>query len=371
MIFTITHQPSTFILEPSTKSKMSGSRKPAPGSNSWAQSSEQGSTTKTGPIVPKQAGPPTNRSKYEDKRLPPTPKASSSSSRNTGSEHPPSIVPVTPIVRLPPDHHDPKDRKITDPILSRPLLHPKTTLTDTPEVSDPDSRKGVRGEEIPLKNQPLRLPHTGSEVTCAYPVADNNQGERSTSAPIQTNNTRNPFPLPCWDESISPLMHPDHLQATNFLTPPSTYAALANPHMGDADSTAAQGRQRGGMIMGDGILNPSRSGGYGRVGRARIVDQDDSQRVTSHIGVIETVESVEASNAPSHPSHLERTFSNLNETQPTFGAHQPQPSSSSVYTESNYGGVWENHPHVVSTHIYKVYWVLLTSNRANHSHLSR
>lgn len=323
---------------------------------------------KAGPIGPKQAGPPTNRSKYEDKQLPPTPKASSSSSKQAGPECSSRIKPVTPIVKLPPRHHGPKDREVTDPILSRPLLLTKTTLTDPPEVPDSDSRKGVFGEEIPLENQPLSLPHAGLEVTRACPVADNNQGERSSSAPIPTNNIRNSFPLSSREESISPLMHPDHLQATNLLTPPSTYAALANPHMGDADSREMQGRQPGGMIMGDGILNPTRSGGYGRVGRVRIVDQNNSQRVTSHIGVIETVESAEASNVPSHHSHLEGTLSHLDETQPTFNAHQPQPSNGSMHPESDYGGVWENHPHVVSIQMSEVYWILLTSNRAIHCH---
>lgn len=332
---------------------------------------------KAGQIGPKQAGPPTNRSKYEDKQLPPTPKASSSNSTQAGPEHPSRIKPVTPIVKLPPRHHHPRDREVTDPILSQPLMLTKTTLTDPPEVPDSDSRKGVLGEEMPLENQPLSLPHAvfdaGSEITRAYPVADSNQGERSSSAPIPTNNTRNRFPLSSREEPISPLMHPDHLQATNLLTltPPSTYVALANTHMGGADGRGMQGRQPGGMIMGDGMLNPTKGGGYGRVGRVRIVDQNDSQRVISHIGVIETVESAESSNAPSHHSHSEGTLSHLDETQPNFDAHQSQPSSGSIHTESNYGGVWENHPHVVSIQVNEVCWVLLTSNRAGHYHPTR
>lgn len=331
VILTITQQPS-IIANTLTRLNMSEPRKTVPGSNSWAQSSEQSRMVKTGPVGPKQPGRPTNRNKYEDKPMPPTPKASSSRSNQ-------------------------KNRAVTDPVISKPLVVTKKSLAELRENQDLIQSKEVYDEEMPLENQPplqSAVSDYGSETMCAYPVADNNQGEISLSAPPTTTHT--PHPLFSWteDRSISPPVLPYRPRETNWPTPILTYASpTSNSCMGDSDNDETQGRHQG-MIMGDGVLNPTRTGTYARVGAVGIVNQDDSQRVTSHVGVIETVESSEASNAPGYPSQLEGKLSHLEGSQQNSDTLQPQSSMSSMRSESNYGGVWEYHPRVVSINMHKV-----------------
>lgn len=288
---------------------------------------------KTGSVGPKQPGRPTNRSKYEDKLMPPTPKASSSKSNK-------------------------KDRAVTDPVISKPLVVTKKSLTGLRKNQDLFQSKEVYDEEMPLENQPplqSAVPDDGSVVMCAYPVADNNQSEISMSAPPTMTHT--PHPLFSWtdDRSISPPVLPYRPRQTNWPTPILTYASpTSNPYMGDSDNDEMQGRHQG-MIMGDGVLNPTRTGTYARRGGVSIVNQNDSQRVTSHVGVIETIESPEASNAPGYLSQLEGNLSHLEGSQQSFDTLHPQSSMSSMRSESNYGRVWEYHPRVVSINMHGVY----------------
>lgn len=332
---------------------MSDPRKPVPGSNSWAQSSEQGKLPTTGPPGPKQSGPPTNRSKYEDKLLPATPKASSSSNTQGGPKRPNRIQPVTPLVRPQQTRYNTKDRAVTDPVIPQPLaVAKKQSLTKLQESSKLKLEEKVFNEEMPQENQPP-LPSAasddGSEVMRVYPVANNNQGELSSSAPPTTTNTPPPFFSSFFeDQSTSTPVHPYRQREKNWPTHPLTYASLtSNPQMVGAGSGEKQGRHQG-MIMGDGILQPTKTGGYAYRGEVGIVHPNDSQRVTSQVGMIETVESPGASNAPSYPSHLEGTMSQLEGRKPKSKAIKQQPSINSVRSESNYGGVWEKHTQVVS-----------------------
>lgn len=90
-----------------------------------------------------------------------------------------------------------------------------------------------------------------------------------------------------------------------------------------------------GMIMGDGILHPTRTGTFGRVGEVEYVNEHENQRIASYAGVIENAEFID-------------------QTSPTVDSYTSQEHDSggilppTVYSPSNYGGVWENDPHVVS-----------------------
>lgn len=305
----------------------------------------------TGPPGPKQAGPPTNRSKYEDKLLPATPKASSSSSTQGGPKRPHRIQPVTPLVGPQQDRYNTKDRAVTDPVIPQPpTVAKEQSLTKLQEPSKLNLEDKASDEEMPQENQQPSLPcagsDDGSEVMHVYPVANNNQGELSSSAPPTTTNTPPPFSSFLEDQSTSTPVHPYRLREKNWPTPPLTYAALtSNPQMVGAGSGEKQGRLQG-MIMGDGILQPTRTGGYAYRGQVGIVHPDDSQRVTSQVGVIETVEPPGASNTPGYPSRLEGTMSHLEGRKAKPKAIKQQPSINSVRSGSNYGGVWENHSQV-------------------------
>lgn len=270
-------------------------------------------------------------------------------------------MPVTPSARPPQRNQDSKDRAATNPVIPQPLVATKMTssteLRKGSELTTP--AREVSDEEMPLENQPASLPSAvsdhGSEVVRAYPVAGNNQGELSLSAPPTTTNTRHPFFPLSEDRPTSPVLRGYRLRETNWPTPTLSYGSLASKqHMSDTDSDEMPRPRHLGMMIGDGLMNPTRDGGFARKGEVSIVNQNDSQRVASHIGVIETVKSPGASNAPDLPSHLERTLSQLEGRlrEPTI--LRPRASTTSMGSESNYGGVWENHPHVVSIHMQEV-----------------
>lgn len=335
---------------------MSDPRKPAPGSNSWALSSEQRNAPKTDSTGPKQPGQPTNRSKYENKPMPPTPIVSSSSSTQA-SKHSYPIQPVTPLVRPPQSHQNVKGRVVTDPVISKPLnVTTKKSLTKLSEGSEQIAKRNVANEERPLQNPQPTLPHAisddVSEVMHARPVGDNNQNELSFSAPPTTSNTPHPFSSQSEDRSTSPQVHPYRRREKNWPTPLFSYATLTrNPHKGDEEKYGPITA----IVKGDRPMNPTRDGGWGYIHDVEIVYPNDSQRVTSQIGVIETVESPGPSNAPGYPTHSEESLSLLEERKLNFNDMKPQPSISSLRSEWNHGGVWENHPHVVSIHIHEVY----------------
>lgn len=358
---------------------MSEPRKPIPGSNSWAQESEKPRTAKTGPTGPNAPGPPTNRSKYEDtppkpstskpssstskpssstsKPSPSTSKPSSSSKPQAGPSRLPRIQPVTPLARPPQSRQNTKDRAVTDPIIPQPLAVTKKSLTERNQ-DEAVSQKEIFDEKISVQNDPPSLPRAGSdngsEIYMAQPVTDNSRGELSSSAPPTTRNTPLFFSS-AEERSARPPVQPYRLRQANWPTPTFSYSSLAsNAHMSSTDNEM-QGPDLG-MIMGDGILNPTRTGAYARVGEVGIVHQDDAQRVSSQAGIIETVRFPGANNTPGYPSHLHGTLSQLEGRPPNSSARQSQQSTGSIQSESNYGGVWENHPHVVSLHMPEFYW---------------
>lgn len=215
-------------------------------------------------------------------------------------------------------------------------------------------------------------------------VANNNQADPLPSAPPTTINIPPPFFPP---RSIPPLMRPHRILETNWPTPTLSPTVLTSSPLTENIPTYEMTPHHQGIVTADGFLTPCKGGAYAYIHKVDLVNQDDSQRVTSHVGVIETVEAPETeapetSNALALPSHLEGTLSQLEgrqgnsntlQPQPSVGSMrsesdygdvweqgnsntlQPQPSFSSMRSESNYGGVWENHPHVVSIHMHEIY----------------
>ncbi|MCJ1465496.1 hypothetical protein MMC07_004114 [Pseudocyphellaria aurata] len=278
---------------------------------------------KTGPTGLKASGNPTNRSRYEDTSpKPSTSKPSSSSKAQVGPSRLPRIQPVTPLVRLPPGRQNTKDRAVTDPIIPQPLVVTKKISNERNE-DKPIPRQETFDEKMPLEANPPSMPVTGSdggsEIILACPVTDNSQGELSLSAPAITGNTLHPFYCTPEERSARVPVQPYRLRQANWPTPAFSYSSIAsNPQMSIDSSEEVQGPDLG-MIMGDGMLNPTRTGTYARVGEVGIVHHDVAQRVSSQAGVIETLQSPGGS--------LEGTLSQL----------EGRPPSS---------GVWENHPNV-------------------------
>lgn len=91
-------------------------RKPlVPGPNSWAQEVEKASSMK-GSV----SGTATNRSKYEDKPMPPIPQDRDMSPPPIGPGKPGYIQPATPLTYSSPTSA--KNRAVTDPVASKHLF---------------------------------------------------------------------------------------------------------------------------------------------------------------------------------------------------------------------------------------------------------
>lgn len=237
--------------------------------------------------------------------------------------------------------------------------------------------------EILLKNQPPSLTYAvsddGSEVMLVCSVANNNQAKPLRSAPPAKTNIPPPFFPP---RSIPPLMRPHRILETNWPTPTLSPTTLTSSPLTEDIPAYEMTPHHQGIVTADGFLTPCKDGAYAYIHKVDVVNQDDSQRVASHAGIIETVETPETSNALAYPSHLEGTLarlegrqgnSNTLQPQPSVGSMrsesnygddweqgnsntlQPQPSLGSMRSESNHGGIWENHPHVVSIHMHEIY----------------
>ena len=136
-----------------------------------------------------------------------------------------------------------------------------------------------------------------------------------------------------------------YLKENHQPTPILTQASFSVPQLtyNDVDQASEENKQPDGIIIGNGRLNPTRSGTYGTVGEVAFVEGKAVHRVASCMGMIE-----EAEYSPS-----------VIEQQQDLGSASTSPNRRSLtdnhttlqsvaYSPSVYGGIWENDPHVVS-----------------------
>ena len=136
-----------------------------------------------------------------------------------------------------------------------------------------------------------------------------------------------------------------YLKENHLPTPILTQASFSVPQLtyNDVDQASEENNQPDGIIIGNGRLNPTRSGSYGTVGEVEFVEGKAVHRVASCMGMIE-----EAESSPS-----------VTEQQQDSGSASASPDrrcfidshtmlQSVAYSPSVYGGIWENDPQVVS-----------------------
>lgn len=312
---------------------------------------------------------PTNRSKY-DKPMPPLPDPSPVRPLRKKSDDRFYIHPATPYHKTSINLNHIKDRAATDPIIPKPLFASKEKIKIQPcgETAEPSSDQegyddGESFQKQPSAPQSTAVPSKASAVLGFYPVLSNKVIEEiSSSAPPSTTPSdlyRSPegvssiSPSPPRQVQSTPLPTRSYVRGNTILTPTLTQSSRASSRqMGDTGSDGGPVR---GIITGDGLLSPTRTGGYGKLGGATYVDQIDMQRVDSQMGIIETV----SSPAPTEKSSYSHHHNDDYDTYP------PQPSHETLrYTQGNYAGVWENDPHVVRIHLREVRKALLMSSRA-------
>ena len=305
--------------------------------NSWAQSAEQGRVPKLGQARQNPPGNPTNRSKYEDKPMPPAPTSSPTSSIPVRSKPHLEIQPAAPYVTTAQSHPDVKNRAATDPIMPKPLFVNKKKESTTQvqqkftqsNIDDAfDDSKALKSQ---LSSPPALIPDNAAEVRGYYPVTDYKCDEPPASAP-PTITTPDPYgylsdDLSAGSQSPARYIHSTSGPTRRFLKEHRStqsedihVSLLSSQKTTETEDIEKHGHIQG-MIMGDGILSPTRTGTYGRVGEVGFVHQNNTQRIVSQAGIMETVES------PRNSLRGRR---------------------SAEYPPSTYAGIWENDPHVVS-----------------------
>ena len=314
-----------------------------PNPDPWAakQSNMQTKTPKT-----------TNRDKYENKPMPPTPEASPSpteqqlTARKTRGYIQPAI-PLTPNV---------KNRAATDPVMPKPLFTSKTATVNQLRQKYSQSKNKRKSNEENVTHQPASPPlviaHKASQILGVYPVKEIHQVTPPVSAPPSTH-TPDPFRTstecvggrqtsPSRQVHSTPVPTRRYLQENHlpaFVDARASQESKEVPDMLDEDK-----KQPPKDEPSEGSLNPARLGVYGRKGEVEFVGQSGMQRVPSFAGIIEQPDSpkeVEATTAP----YCGKSDWDQNSLRPQCSG---EVLHSMVYTSGEYAGVWENDPNVVS-----------------------
>lgn len=313
---------------------------------------------------------PTNRSKYDDKPMPPLPDPSPVRPTRNRSDDRFYIHPATQYRKTPVSLNRVKDRAATDPVIPKPLFASKEKVRTQPceEKAEPNYDQSVYDDGESFQKRPSAPPATAvpskaSALLGFYPVSSNKAvNEIPSFAPLSTTppDTYRPSeelssysPSPLRQFQSTPVPTGPYMRGNAILTPTLTHSSRASSRQ--MEDTESDGGPVQGIITGDGLLSPTRTGGYGKLGGATYVDQIDMQRVDSQMGIIENVHSPAPTENSSYSHHHNDDY-NVNLQQPSREAMR--------YTQSNYAGVWENDPHVVRIRMREVINAVLTNSRA-------
>ncbi|KAL8759879.1 MAG: hypothetical protein Q9199_000444 [Rusavskia elegans] len=306
----------------------------------------------------------TNRDRYENKPMPPTPEASPSPGEKplTARKNRPYIQPATPLIV--PDQMNPntKTRAVTDPVVPKPLLFTtKATTTNQLRKKYSHTRskgKSTKDEEDFLErptSPPLVVSQKASQILGVLPTQNNNREVAPASAPASTN-TPDPFRTstestggrnasPSRQVQSTPVLTRRYLQENHLPASASTRTSQESKETTGASSyEKRQPLSTEGLIVGNGSLNPTRVGTFGRTGEVGYVGQNEMHRVLSFTGVIEDADPSGRIEDQIEPTS-NRSHRNGNSLRPQYSREILHPM---VYPPHDYAGVWENDPNVVS-----------------------
>ncbi len=354
-------------------------RKPVvPGPNSWALSQQQHKQQQhTNGLS--NGSKVITRDKYENKPMPPPPPPDSPSP-DARLQPKVYIQPAVPLVSPLPATKTPQKRAVTEPVVPKPLFgsrkisvtelrrkysnsKPKTVATEAPEEVTRQStpKPPVCAEEVGPPVQGLSTQSVEGVVRLTTPVP---VPAKSTSYPFLTT-----YDTPLQEKSeharplqSTPLPTRRYLRENGIPTPKlaETFDLAkhqAREHVQDEGVRPVDSKEH---IRGAATLYPSRVGTYANTGEVGWVEANGLHRVESCVGLIE--------NAGSSDNNGNTTYTNS-----TGGPSQPSTAQNSStggllpsvpYTPSDYGGVWENDPAVVSIPCGRLRMALLTRYRA-------
>ncbi|KAL8674435.1 MAG: hypothetical protein Q9168_001168 [Polycauliona sp. 1 TL-2023] len=302
------------------------------GPNSWA-----------GPVHGK-TPTATNRDKYENKPMPPTPDASPSPGEKplTARKNRPYIQPATPLILS----NHPLFTSKTNPVNQ---LRKKYSQTRSKSKTAKDGEDTV---EQPVSPPPM-VSQKASQILGVLPTKNSNREVGPASAPPSTNT---PDPFRTSTESIgvrntspnrqvqsTPILTRRYLQENHLPASASTRVSLESKHTSGASSSEQrQPRSSEGTVVGDGLLNPPRLGTFGRTGEVGYVGPNAMHRVLSFTGVIEGPDLPGGIDDPIEPAS-NGSHRNRNSLRPQYSGEILHPM---VYSPNDYAGVWENDPSV-------------------------
>ena len=338
-------------------------RKPmVPGPNSWALSQQHHkqdqhtNSLSNGTKVVK-------RDKYENKPMPPPPPPDSPSP-DARLQPKVYIQPAVPLVTPLPATKTPQKRSVTEPVVPKPLFGSrKISVTELRrKYSNPKSKAIAKEAPEEATRQSTPKPPAGAEESGAPVQWSGTQSVEgivrvTTPVPVPVKSTNNPFlttyesPLQEKSEHArptqsTPLPTRRYLRENGIPTPKlaETFDQAKHQARGQAQNEGMRPLDSKEQIQASATLYPSRVVTYANTGEVEWVEANGLHRVESCVGVIE--------NAGSGDSNGNPTYTNSSE-----GPSQPSTAQNSstggflpsiVYTPSDYGGVWENDPAVVS-----------------------
>ncbi|KAL8789015.1 MAG: hypothetical protein Q9195_007035 [Heterodermia aff. obscurata] len=330
-------------------------RKPlSPGPNSWAQDAQKANVMKGNISGGATKGVATNRSKYEDKPMPPLPPTPDRDGSTPGPGKPGYIQPATPLTYS--SLNPAKGRAVTDPVSSKTLFGAgKGSITDLRNKFS-GSRTNTSSENVTNehdKSSNSEGPTSSPPEVQTQRTSDRNvnQIRRETppsSAPVNTS-----LPDPYRSSEIvgrqtnsTPVPTRRYLRENGLATPILTQVSFSVPQLtyNDVDQAREENNRPDGIIIGNGRLNPTRSGTYGTVGEVEFVEGKAVHRVASCMGMIE-----EAESSPSVVGQQQGPGStNTSPTNRRFVDDHTM-LQSVAYSPSVYAGIWENDPQVGQT----------------------
>ena len=331
-------------------------RKPVvPGLNSWAQSQqeeEQQQRSSSGEQLV--VGRATNRDKYEHKPMPPAPADSPPDNKYLLAKA--YIQPAIPLKNPGLEMQSQQKRAVTDPVAPKPLfagrklsvakLRKKYSFS---KAKDDVPEAGC----MPTGQSPVvRLSsEKAAEVLGLYPPPENKPNTPPASAPLapvpdpfrQSSDSIERTNSPPRQVQSTPAPTRRFLRENGLPTPTIIEAPVGSSRQVNED---LQHQNKDPKRVEDGIkpgmLHPPRLERYGNVGEVGLVEANGMHRVESFSGVIE--------NADPSPMYAGSTgvLSQSSMTQTRQGLSTGDLLSPVIYSPSNYGGVWENDPAVVS-----------------------
>ena len=338
-------------------------RKPlVPGPNSWAQSQQEQQRSSSGEKLG--VGRVTNRDKYEHKPMPPPPLDSSPHSNYLQAKA--YIQPAIPLVNSAPETQTQQKRAVTDPVAPKPLfaarklsvakLRKKYSFSKAQDETA-EAEAMPTGQSLPA----VRLSSgKAAEVLGLYPPPENKPSTPLTPPTPPASAPPVPVPgisrlssdsvgrtaSPVGQVQSTPMPTRRYLRENDLPTPTITEAPIPSNRKANKDpqSLNKDPKKAEDGALTPGMLHPPRLGRYGNVGEVGLVEANGMHRIESFSGVIEDAGSSLGNNGQMYAS----STGALSQSSTTQGLNTGDLLPPVIYSPSNYGGVWENDPAVVS-----------------------